>query len=40
MSGSSPTLNEAYFFVGFNFQRPLGGISVCYSSFENSNKTV
>jgi hypothetical protein len=25
MSGSSPTLNEAYFFVGFNFQRPSGG---------------
>jgi hypothetical protein len=22
MSGSTPTLNEAYFFVGFNFQRP------------------
>jgi hypothetical protein len=25
MSGSSPTLNEAHFFVGFNFQRPSGG---------------
>jgi hypothetical protein len=28
MSGRSPTLNEAYFFVGFNFQRPSGGIRV------------
>jgi hypothetical protein len=28
MSGSSPTLNEAYFFVGFNFQRPLAFIIV------------